>query len=89
VVCDRIDPGIEQELAVIQQQEREDDTFIVLPDEDSSEHYSTLKALSTSRCEPLDPRVLRRKLVTFGTTATTAELSRMVSGSASEEPKSG
>jgi hypothetical protein len=82
VVCDRLDPGIAQEFDVIQQLEREDDTFIVLPDEDVSDHYRSLQALTTSQREPLDPRVLRRKLVTFGVTGTTAELSRMASGQA-------
>jgi hypothetical protein len=78
VICDRLSPGVVTELLAIQGMGREDDTFIIVPAADTSEQYKMCHFFQgPSNVAPLDPAVLKRKLATFGVTATSKEFMEM------------
>lgn len=76
VICDSTTAGITDELLAIQQLDREDDCLVVVPDEGVASHYAPLQLgyrdPPANECERAAG--FRRRLATFGQTATTTEL---------------
>ena len=75
VICDSTTAGITDELLAIQQLDREDNCLVVVPDDGAADHYAQLHfghrdppANESSRASSL-----RRRLATFGQTATSTE----------------
>jgi hypothetical protein len=75
VICDSVTSGIEQEFQAIQQMGREDDCFILLPGRDQAKHYEQIHfGIERSNEMPsYDAARFRRRLATFGVTATSEE----------------
>jgi hypothetical protein len=75
VICDSTTAGITDELLAIQQLDREDNCIVVVPDDGAASHYAQLHFGHRDPPSNESTRApsLRRRLATFGQTATSTE----------------
>jgi len=88
VICDDPNEGIGKELEAIRQCEREDATLIVMPGDDLAQDYKIMRMDDPRKPTSIEHRdLMRRRMVTFGTTATSAELTKQLKGRLPAEPR--
>ena len=74
LICDRVSPGIAQELLVVDRLAREDDTVVIVDVDDAMQRQKPLNVFEDTRdVPPLDSSRMARRLAGFGLMTTSAE----------------